>query len=121
MRRLPSVKTLENTFPGKGKVLREALLMSKAELSLHPAGENRIAECYHPPACSDIRMHVLNSIAECYGVEYVASNKDTFTTTSGFDYLNVGDSYVATIIRSCETGNYRVACVGDIVEKGGCV
>jgi len=121
MRRLPSIKTLENAFPGKGKALREALLMSKAQLSEHPAGENRTAECYHPPACYDIRMHVLNSIAECHGVEYIASDKDTFTTASGFDYLNVGDSYAATIIRFCETGNYRVACIGDIVERGGYV
>ena len=119
MRRLPSVKTLENAFPGKGKALRRALLMTKAELSEHPAGKARIAGCHHLPACYDIRMHVLDAIAECHGVEYVASDKDTFTTALGFDYLNVGDSYVATIIRSCETGNYRVACVGDIVEKGG--
>ena len=36
MRRLPSVKTLEDAFPGKGKALREALLMSKAQLSVLP-------------------------------------------------------------------------------------
>jgi hypothetical protein len=119
MRRLPSVKTLENAFPGKGKALREALLMNRAQLSEHPAGKSRIAECCYHPACYDIRMHVLDFIAGCHGVEYVASDKDTFTTASGFDYLNVGDSYVATIVRSRETGNYRVACIGDIVERGG--
>jgi hypothetical protein len=116
---MPSIKTLEFAFPGKGKELREALLMSKAQLSEHPAGEARIKECFHPPACSDLRMHVLNAIAECHGIEYIASNKDSFTAALGIEYLNVGDPYVATIIRSCETGNYRVACYGDIVEKGG--
>lgn len=121
MRRLPSVKTLETAFPGKGKELRQALEMSKAQLLAHPAGAARQAECYNPPACYDLRLHVLDAIAETCGVEYAASAKDTFTSAKGFDYLNVGDSYVATIIRMCETGNYRVACVGDIVEKGGYV
>ena len=121
MRRLPSVKTLNAAFPGKGKELRAALEMTKADLMEHPAGAERCAECYHLPPCWDIRMHVLDAIAETCGVEYVASERDTFSDAKGFDYLNTGDSYSLTIIRMCETGNYRVASWGDIVEKGGYV
>lgn len=119
MRRLPSIRTLETAFPGKGRELRCALEMNKAQLKQHPAGEKRWQECYNPPSCSDLRMHVLDSIAETCGVEYIGSTKDTFTQSYGFDYLNVGDPYVPTIVRMCETGNYRVCCYGDIVEKGG--
>jgi hypothetical protein len=117
MRRLPSIKTLEVAFPGKGKLLRQALEMTKAQLKQHPAGAQRWAECYHPPACYDLRLHVLDSIASTYGVEYIASPKDTFTTTLGIDYLNTGDSYALTIVRSADTGNYRVTSWGDLVEK----
>jgi hypothetical protein len=114
---LPSAKTLEQAFPEKGKALREALKMSRAELARHPAGAARIAECYHPPKTYDVRLHVLNAIAETCGVEYIAHKKDSFTEAKGYDYLNVGDPYIPTIMRSCETGNYRVACWGDIVER----
>jgi hypothetical protein len=119
MRRLPSVKTLESAFPGKGKQLRKVLEMTKAQLIEHPAGAKRWAECYHPPSCYDLRLHVLDAIAETYGVEYIASVKDTFTQPRGFDYLNTGHTYALTIIRMAESGNYRVSSWGDIVERGG--
>jgi hypothetical protein len=35
---LPSIKTLERAFPGKGKELRAALEASRATLAQHPAG-----------------------------------------------------------------------------------
>lgn len=119
MRRLPSIKTLESAFPGKGKQLRQVLEMTKSQLKEHPAGQKRWAECYHPPACYDLRLHVLDAIAETFGVEYVASTKDSFTQARGFDYLNTGDSYTPTIIRMAESGNYRVVRPGDLIERGG--
>jgi hypothetical protein len=44
-------------------------------------------------------------------------SEDTFTTSLGIDYLNTGDSYALTIVRSADTGNYRVASWGALVEK----
>jgi len=121
MRRLPSVKTLDQAFPGKGQELRKVLEMTKAQLMQHPAGEARCRGCYHLPACYDIRLHVLDAVAETYGVEYIASERDSFREFYGLDYLNTGDSYALTIVRSRETGNYRVCSWGDIVERGGYV
>ncbi len=115
----PSIKKLEEAFPGKGKELRRILEMKRSELLLHPAGEARVRDCYHSPPTSDIRMHVLDSAAETCGVEYIASRKDTYTEFHGIDYLNTGDAYALTIVRSCKTGSYRVSSWGDIVERGG--
>jgi hypothetical protein len=115
---LPSVKTLNSAFPGKGKELRRALELSRKELKEHSAGKKRAEECYHPPTTYDIRLHVLDAIAETCGVEYVAHNDDTMGANKGFDYLNVGDPYILTIIRFAATGRYVVACYGDIVERG---
>ncbi len=114
---LPSVKTLEAAFPGKGRELRRALEANRAELAQHPAGAARIAECYHPPKTYDVRLHVLNAIAETCGVEYIPHKEDTFTESLGIDYLNTGDSYCSTIVRFCETGAYRVRCWGELVER----
>jgi hypothetical protein len=116
---LPSIKTLETAFPGHGKELRQALEMKRSQLALHPAGAARIAECYHPPETYDVRLHVLNAIAETCGVEYIAHKKDSFSESCGLDYLNVGDPYIPTIIRFAD-GRYRVACYGDIVERHSC-
>lgn len=113
---LPSVRTLERAFPGKGKQLRKALEATRSELAAHPAGAARIAECYHPPKTYDVRMHVLDAIAETHGVEYASPRNDSFCSPKGFEYLNTGDTYAPTIIRFCETGRYRVASWGDVVE-----
>ena len=113
---LPSVKTLERAFPGKGRELRRALEANRSELAAHPAGAARIAECYNPPKTYDVRLHVLNAIAETWGVEYVSHREDNFYSPRGFDYLNTGDTYTATIIRYCETGRYRVSSWGAEVE-----
>jgi hypothetical protein len=113
---LPSIETLEKAFPGKGKDLRQALQANRSELAKHPVGAARIQECLHPPKTSDIRMHVLDSIAETYGVEYIAHKDDSFSQAMGIEYLNTGVTYALTIVRFCETGNYRVASWGEIVE-----
>lgn len=116
---LPSIKTLESAFLGRGKELRKALEMNRRQLAEHPAGAARIAECYHPPKTYDVRMHVLDAIAETCGVEYLEGKHDTFTENTGWYYLNAGETYAPTIVRSCESGSYRVCSWGDLVERHG--
>lgn len=113
----PSIKALDRAFPGKGRELRKAFEAKRAELALHPAGAARIAECYHPPKTYDVRMHVLDAIAETHGVEYIQHKDDTFKQVKGFDYLNTGDTYALTIVRNCVSGSYRVASCGEITER----
>ena len=122
---LPSIKTLESAFPGRGKELRQALKMTRSQLAEHPVGAARIAECYHPPKTYDIRLHVLDSIAKTCGVEYIAHEDDTFHEAYGLEYLNTGDPYSATIIYDHRVSDhrvsrYRVASWGDIVERHSC-
>jgi hypothetical protein len=114
---LPSVKTLEMAFPGCGKQLRSILEMDRRALLGHPAGAARLAECFHPPKTYDIRLRVLDSVAETYGVAYIAHKDDSMHEALGYDYLNTGDSYHLTIVRSCQTGRYLVRSVGDLVER----
>ena len=116
---LPSIKTLNRAFPGKGKALRR-LLESAAAVREHPAAVARVAECYHPPGLSDLRLHALNAVAETYGVECVwraDGSRDTMTGRPALEYLNTGDSYAPTICR-LDTGRYIVADIGYLIEKG---
>ena len=107
----PSVKSIESAFPGKGKEAKAILMMKRSELELLPAGSERIRECYHAPATSDVRLHCLNALLGTYGVE-------AFQTAKGWcEYLNTGETYTPTIVRF--NGNYRIASWGDIAERHG--
>ena len=68
--KLPSVKTLDRAFPGKGRKLR-TLLELAAAVREHPAAVKLAAECYHPPGLHYMRMVALDAVAETYGVETV--------------------------------------------------
>ena len=106
---LPSVRTLSAVFGDNAKQARRILEMSRRELEALPAGAARVAECYHPPATSDLRLTCLNALAGTHGVE-------SFQTKNGYcDYLNAGDAYAATLVRF--RGRYRVTTWGDIAER----
>lgn len=108
-RPLPSVRSLRAVFGDNAKRARAILEMSRAELEALPAGAARVAECYHPPATSDIRMECLDALAGTHGVE-------AFETRRGWcEYLNAGDTYAPTLVRY--RGRYRVTCWGDIAER----
>lgn len=111
--RIPSLRALDAAFPGKGTILRE-LLTSSVAVRQHPAALKRIAECYHPPALSDLRLHALNAELETYGVEYVPAGRGA--KSPAIEYCNAGDAYVTTILRV--NGQYRIGCWGDLVERG---
>lgn len=103
----PSIKTLSAVFENPAEAKR-ILTMRHAELSVDPVGADRIAECWHHPSWWDVRLTCLNSIDPgLYGVETLRGKECA-------DYLNVGDSYSATLIYW--RGTYRVQSVGDFVE-----
>lgn len=116
---LPSIKTLESAFPGKGKTLRR-LLESSAAVREHPAAVKLARDCYNPPDLSYLRMTALNAEAETYGIEAVwhaDGPASDCTSSPAFEYLNTGDTYALTIVRM-SSGRYIVASWGNIVERG---
>ena len=113
---LPSIKTLDRAFPGKGKILR-TLLTSSAAVRAHPAAQALEAQCYNPPGLAYLRMTALDAAAGTYGIEAVWREGES-DGAPAFEYLNTGDTYAPTIVRRAG-GRYQVASWGDIVEKGG--
>lgn len=111
--RLPSIKTLDAAFPGKGKELRLAL-ESIAYCDSLPVVQDLIRSCYHRPSTSHRRMVALDSIAETMGVEYIAEGEGS--KSPAIEYLNTGDTYTPTILYV--NGSYRVGSWGDLVERG---
>jgi hypothetical protein len=109
MERIPSVKTLRSVFGERARDARRILEMTRSELEQHPVGAERVRECYHAPTTLDIRMTVLNSIAETHGVEGFQLRGEWLS------YLNAGDTYTATLLYW--RGSYRVGDWGSIVER----
>lgn len=107
---LPSVRTLRTVFGENAKQARAILEMSRRELEALPAGAARVAECYNPPATSDIRLTCLNALAGTHGVEAFETKRDGYC-----EYLNAGDTYAPTLVLF--RGRYRVATWGDIAER----
>lgn len=115
--RSPSIAKLREVYGDNAPQAKAVFGMTRAQLIETDAGDARVRECYHDPATSDIRMHVLNAMEDSdgrrfYGVEAVA-----LADGSIVDYLNAGDPYVATVYRL--RGNYYVGDIGSLIERRG--
>ena len=112
---LPSITRLDSSFPGKGKIIRQAL-ESVRFCKQHPAGIARIAECLRFPSCVDLKLSVINSITEGHGVEYIAHKDDNFIEVYGIHYVNMGDTYTTTMIYDHKSSRFVLGDWGTIVE-----
>ncbi|MCO1498201.1 hypothetical protein, partial [Limosilactobacillus reuteri] len=69
---IPSVKSLESVFPGKGKIMRRLLISADAVRS-HPAAIALERQSYNPQPLHQLRMAALDVEAGTCGVEYIAA------------------------------------------------
>ena len=74
-----------------------------------------LRQCYNAPRTHEAKMHACDVLLGTHGVEYIRQGLNRHSPA--FDYCNTGDPYAATLIRFAD-GRYRVACWGDIVERG---
>lgn len=113
--RMPTIKSLSAIPDADHARMRAILKMNRRELSAIPECAARIAECYSAPCTWDLRMIALNSAARSHGVEFAQVSETLGMRESDYAaYLNVGDSYVPTVIYW--QGRYRVQSVGDFIE-----
>ena len=108
-----TLKQLQEAFgEDEGLAAYAVLGMSHNDLEEHPAGRERIEECYHHPEWWDVRMHVLNDVLHMHGVESIEVRDDGISCYA--DYLNTGETYATTILHWED--EYRLESVGDFVE-----
>lgn len=110
--RKPTVKSLAVVFGDNAKQARKVLEMDKAQLTVafDEAGLNK---GYHnTPSKKDMRMLLLDKLADTSGVEAVALGNGEIV-----DYLNSGDTYTPTLV--FWRGNYLVTDWGTLVERHG--
>jgi hypothetical protein len=72
--------------------------------------------CYHRPRNHEIKMATFDAWLNLYGVEAIFRRPND--AWPAYEYLNTGDLYDATLVRS-QSGRYRVTDIGSILESRG--
>lgn len=104
--RYPSVKTLSRIC-SQPLLLRKLIDGRVSPTSIGPTAA-WARSCYNTPSRPELIMHAANYLMEGYGVEPLRS--------FSYDYVNMGDPYVETLIFCYDAGRYTVGCWGDLVE-----
>ena len=78
--------------------------------------ENWVRACYHEPSENELILAALNCVLEGYGVEAIRVEDawvDSFHGDIVGTYVNMGDSYAATVVLDSETHDFIISTWAD--------
>ena len=77
-----------------------------------------VLHCFNKPNSDELKMCAINQVLEGYGIESVRTSKrkNGYWGNILCTYVNMGDSYLPTVIHHRKHG-YMVASIGDVIEK----
>lgn len=97
--RIPSLKTIQKNLEyldeEQCKKVR-AILEGKIPLDSFKSVQELNAECYHRPDPYYQKLTALNEVMEGHGIEVIFNAKNEVMA----EYINVGDTYIATVMFS---------------------
>lgn len=76
-----------------------------------------VAQCYNKPSKLELKLEAINEVLEGFGIEYIESSNDDFNDSQGLSYVNLGDTYVNTVIFDHSDNTWNYCSWGDIVEE----
>lgn len=119
MQYFPSCKTLMDAFRIDRTTARKIRGVMRGDIdpATFPKTEAWIRQCYNMPSDTELQMSALNELIDGYGVEGLGEGSWRERYTPPFEYINMGDTYNATIIRDNRNGKFFVGCYGDVVER----
>jgi hypothetical protein len=83
------------------------------------ATEDWVRQCFHKPSDTELKMHALNALFDCHGVEAIRVDGawvDSYHHDIVAAYLNTGDTYALTVVLDSETGEFLLTSYGDYME-----
>ena len=85
------------------------------------AGQRRVSECYNRPSQTDLILTVVNSLFNTYGivahgVEGVPYYENAMRDGEFIEYVNMGDTYRATILHNPEMNRFEISDWGSLYE-----
>ncbi len=80
--------------------------------------KNWLRQCYNKPSTDELKMCAINKALQGYGIEPVRTSKwkNGFWCDILCTYVNMGDSYIPTVIHHRKHG-FMIASIGDVIEK----
>lgn len=109
----PSIKALKVAFPNHDSKLIKLLLIDDEAVGKYVEHYRLLSQYYNEPSARYKRMIALNYALDMYGIEHVGQFGE-----KGFNYLNTGDAYAATLIQFDGSNAIILSSWGDIVERG---
>lgn len=110
----PSVKTLKRYWQPEVALKARELMDGRLDPETFESVEGWIRQSYHRPSDDELVMEALNKLLEGHGVEAVWPTD--VVTQPRFEYINMGDTYDATIVHDLTTGHYHATTWGDYFE-----
>lgn len=81
------------------------------------AAYKRVNECYNRPTDVDVILHSINTLIGGYGVEGVPWEIDAMQNGEFIEYVNLGDTYITTILYNPETCKFEISDWGSLYEE----
>jgi hypothetical protein len=123
---LPSVKTLTENLrieKSQAELIRFLIKYGYDYVSMHheelglpdplPKTTKWIKDCYNEPSRLEKILESINEILDGHGVECVRKDGKV-----ALEYINIGDTYIPTIVFDHDAWRFRCCSWGDIVERG---
>ena len=63
-----------------------------------------------------IVLHAVNELVGGFGVEALGEHNGRAPSSPPFEYINMGDTYAATLVYETETDELSIGSWGDVVE-----
>ena len=114
-----NLKNLKNFYDKETskKILSVIEETDKEALSSYESVKKLVNQCYNPPSLFNCRLVALNELLGGCGIEYVPNYDEGFPDIGGIDYVNMGDSYIMTIIYDHEREEFIISSYGDYLEE----
>lgn len=110
-----SEKRLEAAFPGKGSEIRDLLIGNKGPND-YESVSSWVSKCYNPPSYQEKLEVALNEVLGGYGAEALWGRR---VTVPAAVYVNMGDTYITTLLFDYEKDTWYLTSWGDWIERNG--
>lgn len=128
--RSPSTNRLYSELNIELKLARQLREIMRQELTIDDLCEQFTdcakldRDCYCPPEYYYLEETAINQLLEGHGAESIGAELPQWDSVQklacvpSHTYINMGDTYAATLIRNNSTGTWTISDIGTLIESG---
>ena len=94
--------------------------LDSRELELFESNQHWIKHCFNRPNDAELIMNALNELLDGHGTEAIR-NESAYINRYYDDcigiYVNMGDTYITTIVYDTELNEFKITSWGDFIEE----